>query len=166
MRPLAEIEAEVRAQAEADGYMLNPDGEITQGIIEGLAVNEERLGYWRCPCRLSSGDRVQDLDIICPCQYRDDDLRDYGRCYCALYVTQGYLDAGSPTEPIPERRPNPKARPVEPEPVEMEDRGPGEVKVWRCTVCGYLCARNGPPPICPICRAQKDKFEEFRFEGA
>jgi ABC-type ATPase with predicted acetyltransferase domain len=22
--------------------------------------------------------------------------------------------------------------------------------VWRCKVCGYLCARDGPPEVCPI----------------
>jgi len=33
--------------------------------------------------------------------------------------------------------------------------------VWRCVVCGYLCARKSPPPVCPICKAKKDRFEEF-----
>jgi ferredoxin-thioredoxin reductase catalytic chain len=33
--------------------------------------------------------------------------------------------------------------------------------VWRCKVCGYLCARDGPPEICPICKAKKERFERF-----
>ncbi|MCJ7516180.1 MAG: ferredoxin:glutaredoxin reductase, partial [Dehalococcoidia bacterium] len=33
--------------------------------------------------------------------------------------------------------------------------------VWRCKVCGYLCARDAPPEICPICKATKDRFERF-----
>jgi rubrerythrin len=33
--------------------------------------------------------------------------------------------------------------------------------VWRCTVCGYLCAREGPPDVCPICKVTKDRFERF-----
>jgi rubrerythrin len=33
--------------------------------------------------------------------------------------------------------------------------------VWRCRVCGYLCARDGPPEVCPICKAKKDRFERF-----
>lgn len=164
MRPAAGIEAEILKEARADGYLLNPDREITVGIIEGIAANEERLGYWRCPCRTSAGDRMDDLDIICPCQYRDDDLREYGRCYCALYVTRGHIDAGSPTDPIPERRPPRKAkgRTEEMATMQKEEAGQGPVKTWRCTVCGYLCARSGPPHICPICRAKKEKFEEFR----
>ncbi|MGQ9535427.1 MAG: rubredoxin-like domain-containing protein, partial [bacterium] len=28
-------------------------------------------------------------------------------------------------------------------------------------VCGYLCARNSPPEICPICKAKSDRFEKF-----
>lgn len=162
MRPVSEIEAEILREAEADGYRLNPDREITQGIIEGIAANEERLGYWRCPCRMSAGDRREDLDIICPCQYRDDDLRDYGRCYCALYVTQGYIDAGSPPDPIPERRPASGTPTGKSKEAEMADIDGGAVKTWRCTVCGYLCARSGPPHLCPICRAKSEKFEEFR----
>jgi ferredoxin-thioredoxin reductase catalytic subunit len=164
MRPAAEIESEIRKQAQADGYLLNPDQEITLGIIEGIAANEERLGYWRCPCRMSAGDRAQDLDIICPCQYRDDDLRDYGRCYCALYVTKAYLDRGAPTDPIPERRPPGRGavQAWDEAAAENVSQEIGSIKTWRCTVCGYLCARSGPPHICPICRAKREKFEEFR----
>ncbi|MFA5222683.1 MAG: hypothetical protein WC391_10420 [Methanoregula sp.] len=33
--------------------------------------------------------------------------------------------------------------------------------VWRCKVCGYLCAREQPPGICPVCKARKDRFERF-----
>jgi ferredoxin-thioredoxin reductase catalytic chain len=33
--------------------------------------------------------------------------------------------------------------------------------VWRCRVCGYLCARDEPPELCPICKAKKERFERF-----
>jgi rubrerythrin len=33
--------------------------------------------------------------------------------------------------------------------------------VWRCRVCGYLCARDDPPELCPICKAKKERFERF-----
>lgn len=33
--------------------------------------------------------------------------------------------------------------------------------VWRCKVCGYLCARDEPPELCPICKASKERFERF-----
>ena len=78
-------------EAEAGGYHLNPDAPFTQELIKGLLINEKRYGYWACPCRLASGHKEDDLDIICPCDYRDPDLTDYGACYCALYVSQEVL---------------------------------------------------------------------------
>lgn len=163
MRTVREIEAEILAVATADGYILNPDREIAEGIIEGIAANEDTLGYWRCPCRMSGGERVQDIDIICPCAYRDADLKDHGRCYCALYVNREYLDAGSPGDPIPERRPAAKLEKKRTTDISEVTMGnaTGPVTVWRCAVCGYLCARPDAPPVCPICRAKRDKFEEF-----
>lgn len=35
------------------------------------------------------------------------------------------------------------------------------VPVWRCRVCGYLCARDKPPAVCPICKADRERFKEF-----
>jgi len=58
-------------EAEASGYHLNPDREFTRELVESLLVNEERYGYWACPCRLATGEKAQDLDVICPCDYRD-----------------------------------------------------------------------------------------------
>jgi ferredoxin-thioredoxin reductase catalytic subunit len=92
-------------EAESAGYHLNPDREFTLGLIQGLLVNERRYGYWACPCRLASGVKAEDLDIICPCDYRDPDLAQYGTCYCALYVSQEIVDGKRRATRIPERRP-------------------------------------------------------------
>ncbi len=146
-------------EAQAGGYHLNPDVLVTKDLIRGILVNEKRYGYWACPCRLASGDHQEDLDIICPCDYRDVDLTEYGACYCALYVSEtvarGEASAGS----IPERRPEPDKR-RRPRSI-TETLAALPVPVWRCRVCGYLCARDGPPETCPVCRAQKDRFERF-----
>lgn len=165
MRTIREIEAEIRARAIEEGMLLNPDREVLDGIIEGLAINEEKLGYWNCPCRKASGDRVADQDVICPCQYREDDLADFGRCYCALYVTREYIDRGGDPGPIPERRKviSKRNSGFEAGQEMATDKNQGAIKVWRCKVCGYLCARQEAPPVCPICRAKKEKFEEFGF---
>ncbi len=71
----------LRREAEAAGYHLNPDVEFTKALVRGMILNERRYGYWACPCRLASGKKAEDLDIICPCDYRDADLTDYGSCY-------------------------------------------------------------------------------------
>ena len=148
-------------EAEASGYHLNPDAEHTKELIKGLLTNEKRYGYWACPCRLASGVKEEDIDIICPCDYRDPDLNDYGTCYCSLYVSLVVLEGGKKAGSIPERRPSAEER------KKAEPKSPGvgtsslSQPVWRCKVCGYLCAREGPPDVCPICKAKKERFERF-----
>ncbi len=150
----------LKTEAEAAGYHLNPSVDFTKELIRGLLVNEKRYGYWACPCRLASGKKEEDLDIICPCDYRDADLNDYGCCYCALYVSQAALKGEKKIESIPERRPpaEKRKRPAKTVPSPLTSL---PLPVWRCKVCGYLCAREEPPEVCPICKAKKDRFERF-----
>jgi len=146
-------------EALASGYNLNPDIEFTRDLIEGLLINEKRYGYWSCPCRLAMGVMEKDLDIICPCDYRDPDLNDYSMCYCALYVGLDVLDGKKKLGSIPERRPPEEERAHSGSRAEAPSSLP--YPVWRCGVCGYLCAREAPPEKCPICKAQKERFQEF-----
>jgi rubrerythrin len=44
---------------------------------------------------------------------------------------------------------------------ELDHATGSSAPVWRCKVCGYLCARPDPPLKCPICKADKDRFERF-----
>jgi ferredoxin-thioredoxin reductase catalytic subunit len=149
------------AEAEKGGYHLNPDREFTLGLVRGILVNQKRYGYWLCPCRLGDGEKQEDLDIICPCDYRDPDLDQYGCCYCSLYVTREVLDGVKKPRRIPERRPPRDQR------LQFKAPAVGTVgselsyPVWRCRVCGYLCAREEPPEVCPVCRAKKERFERF-----
>ncbi|KLK88636.1 ferredoxin:glutaredoxin reductase [Methanoculleus sediminis] len=154
---------DLEAEAEAGGYHTNPDREFTRDLVKGLLANRERYGYISCPCRLASGNRDDDLDIICPCDYRDPDLADYGACYCALYVTADVEAGKRAPDPVPERRPGPAERKRQKEERALVGRAPGTLNypVWRCRVCGYLCARNEPPETCPICRVSRDRFERF-----
>ena len=150
-----------KKDAESGGYHLNPDIEFTRGLISGLLVNERRYGYPSCPCRLASGKKDDDLDIVCPCDYRDEDVMEHGACYCALYVSQGVLDGTTELHSIPERRPPPAVRKAAKAAGAAVSPSGFPMPVWRCKVCGYLCARDGPPEICPICKAKKDRFERF-----
>jgi len=148
-------------EAEEGGYHLNPDRDFVRRLVRGLIVNTRRYGYQSCPCRLAAGEKKADLDIICPCDYRDPDVAEYGACYCALYVSEDVLAGRRQVASIPERRPPPGARigpiPVGTPPEPLSLRYP----VWRCRVCGYLCARDAPPEVCPVCKAKKDRFERF-----
>ena len=128
--------------AEASGYHLNPDKEFTKELVKSLIINEKRYGYWACPCRLASGDKKEDLDIICPCDYRDADVDEYGACYCALYVTQEWIDGKTPERSIPERRQKEEHEQTVPE-APASTAAPGlKFPIWRCRVCGYICARE------------------------
>ncbi len=71
----------LRKEAEAGGYHLNPDADFTRALVKGLLVNEKRYGYQACPCRLASGQKEDDLDIVCPCDYRDADVTEFDACY-------------------------------------------------------------------------------------
>ncbi len=153
---------QLKREAEATGYHLNPERGFAWELTRSLLINEARYGYRACPCRLASGDKPQDLDIICPCDYRDADLTDWGACYCALYVSDEVLSGQRKLQPVPERRPPAGQRPQEtaPRAPARPDAAPS-LPVWRCRVCGYLCAREEPPGVCPICKAKKERFERF-----
>jgi ferredoxin-thioredoxin reductase catalytic subunit/rubredoxin len=160
-----EIEArylQLGREAEEGGYHLNPDREFTKNLVRGLLVNEKRFGYPSCPCRISLGKREEDRDIICPCDYRDPDLDQYNACYCALYVSDAVLKQKLPVGSIPERRPPRSERKAAAPPHTGPVKGQQlPFPVWRCRVCGYLCARETPPLVCPVCKATKDRFERF-----
>jgi ferredoxin-thioredoxin reductase catalytic subunit len=151
----------LRKDAENAGYHLNPDEAFAKDLIRGLLENEKRYGYRACPCRLASSVRDEDLDIICPCDYRDPDLDDYGACYCALYVSGAVLKGEKTAASIPERRPSREERVDGTLTAGTERFSELPYPVWRCKVCGYLCAREKPPDPCPICKAKKDRFEKF-----
>ncbi len=71
----------LRKIQEPKGYFFNREREKVFDLLNALLLNRDRYGYMCCPCRLASGDREWDRDIICPCAYRDEDIREYGRCY-------------------------------------------------------------------------------------
>lgn len=145
------------------GYFLNPDIDFTKALVESLVVNDERYGYQACPCRLATGVRAEDLDIICPCDYRDPDLTEFGACYCGLYVNKPISLGKQELKPIPERRKPKEERTKMSEDNQMAPENLGNtLPIWRCTVCGYLCARDDAPEICPICGVAHDRFERFK----
>ena len=154
--------ARLKSEAGAAGYFLNPDLEFTLDLVEGLLTNEARYGYPACPCRLAEGERQADLDIICPCDYRDPDLDEYGACYCALYVSEEIARGQGKPQPVPDRRP--AARRQSAHQAVQAGVAPGGMPIWRCQVCGYLCARPQPPLKCPICKVDRDRFERFLME--
>jgi ferredoxin-thioredoxin reductase catalytic chain len=177
---------QVRRRAEADaktnGSYLIPDADLLQGFLEGLKTNEDRYGYPTCPCRLASGVLEYDRDIICPCDYRDPDVAEFGACYCRLYVNREVYEGKKELPMVPERRPLAKqaraftaaSTPKETKPADEKvlsaESGKEEVeefvnigpKLWYCKQCGYVVFREEPPYVCPICKAKKEMFAEIK----
>jgi len=158
---IKQVLKELTDGATAGGYLLNPDDDFTMELIRGLLTNQERFEYRACPCRLAAGVREEDTDIICPCDYRDADLNEYGACYCALYISRDVLEREKQLTSIPDRRPPEEKRSQRSSPAPGKAEGSLPYPVWRCKVCGYLCARDEAPEVCPICKAKKERFERF-----
>lgn len=104
MKDLEELYEALRKVQEPKGYFFNRDKTRVMELLEALRTNKERYGYMSCPCRLAAGDREADQDIICPCVYREADVREYGSCYCNLYVSREWNEEKIPHAYVPERR--------------------------------------------------------------
>jgi len=170
----------VRRRAESDarsrGYNLNSDENFLRDLLEGLRKNEERYGYPSCPCRLASGRFDLDRDIVCPCDYRDLDVEEFGNCHCGLYVRREVFEGKMQVKSIPERRPlerqmraysvSAEAPSTQPSATAAVKAEPEAIKprLWYCRQCGYVVFREGPPLICPICKAKRELFAELRIE--
>jgi len=94
---------------ESKGYFFNKDQDMVMALLESLLINKERYGYMSCPCRLASGEYEEDKDMLCPCVYREEDVKEFGACFCGLYVSKQWNDETIPHETVPERRPPEKA---------------------------------------------------------
>lgn len=175
---------QVRQRAEMDartnGCYLNPDKDFLNDLFEGLKKNEERYGYPSCPCRLATGKFELDRDINCPCDYRDPDVKEFGACYCALYVNKELYEGKTQVKPVPERRPKelqarayglktenpPQSAGETPTSTTEAPKGAPQItlRLWYCKQCGYVCFRESPPYICPVCKAKREMFEELSIQ--
>ena len=90
---------------EPKGYYFSDDHQRVMELLDALLINKERYGYMACPCRLASGDKESDRDIICPCEYRAPDVAEFGSCYCNLYVSREWNEGTIERAYVPERRP-------------------------------------------------------------
>ena len=179
---IEQFRLKAEADAKTNGCYLIPDKDLLQGFLEGLQTNEQRYGYPTCPCRLASGVLDYDRDIICPCDYRDPDIAEFGACYCRLYVNKDVFEGKKELPSVPERRPlekqarafqaasmpkearlaleKAKASPAEKE--EVEELVQIRPKLWYCKQCGYVVYREEPPYVCPICKAKREMFAEIK----
>ena len=94
----------VKQVADKNNWILNKDQQTFSDLIEGLVDNKKSYGYQSCPCRLASGKRDLDRDLICPCDYAPDDIIAYNACYCNLYLSPNFYELNIDFIAVPERR--------------------------------------------------------------
>ena len=104
MMKVEQLYEQLKKIQEPKGYFFNTDKKLAFELLEGLIANKDRYGYMCCPCRLSSGDRDHDKDIMCPCVYRTPDVEEFGSCYCNLYVSDDWNTGKVEKQYVPERR--------------------------------------------------------------
>ena len=104
-KSLEDVRSFVRNAARRYGWELIPDQQFFGYLLEGLLENYRRYGFFLCPCRDSWGERDRDRDIMCPCTYAVEDIRQYGRCYCNLFLSREAVRSDPEPQQIPERRP-------------------------------------------------------------
>jgi rubrerythrin len=92
-------------------------------------------------------------------------------------VRKDVFEGKTQIESIPERRPKekqarayaigaetPASKPSEKvaATVSVTQEAPSiKPKLWYCKQCGYVCFREEPPYICPICKAKREMFAEI-----
>ena len=72
--------------AQETGIKTNPNSEIVKGIIKGLFKNKQTKGEFYCPCRMPSGNKKKDEELICPCVFHRGEIEIEGKCRCFLFV--------------------------------------------------------------------------------
>ncbi len=86
---LIKIWKEFTERQEGPGrFKLNPDKKKVEKLAEGVLSNEELHGLKYCPCRMTAGDKKEDLKLVCPCNFKAQKTwREKGECWCSLFVT-------------------------------------------------------------------------------
>jgi len=76
----------VDAQANGE-FILNPQKDRVLRLAKGVLENEKNHGLKYCPCRLTTGDKIQDLELVCPCNFKiQKTWKEIGECWCSLFV--------------------------------------------------------------------------------
>ena len=84
-----DFRAAIEAFAAPNEFMVNPDKEKVDLLLQGEFENEKNHGLKYCPCRLRTKDWDEDLKLICPCNFPIHETYrgiPHGECWCGLFV--------------------------------------------------------------------------------
>jgi len=83
---MEELIKQYEEYSKKNGFKLNPDKKIVEGVIKGLLAREEKFGERYCPCRRVTGNKEEDKKLICPCCWHKKEIEEQGHCHCNLFV--------------------------------------------------------------------------------
>ncbi len=70
-------------------FMVTPQEEKVEMLLEGIFENEARYGLKFCPCRLTTKNLEEDLKLIYPCNFLIHETyrgKEDGECWCGLFI--------------------------------------------------------------------------------
>ncbi len=79
----------IKALASRLEFVVTPDTEKLNMLLDGVLLNEKEHGLKYCPCRLATRDFDEDLKLVCPCNFRIHETYrgvEKGECWCGLFV--------------------------------------------------------------------------------
>ena len=102
LRSNYEVRKFVDTSAAYKHWYINPDNKFRQDLEDGLLSNYKRYGFYHCPCRDTEAGKEVKRDVAC--RYAEDDIVEWGQCYCGLFVSKEFYEAKTELTSIPERR--------------------------------------------------------------
>jgi ferredoxin-thioredoxin reductase catalytic chain len=74
-------------QSQDPKFILNPDKKIVERLAQGVLTNEKNKSLKFCPCRITTGNKEQDIKLICPCNFKSQKTWiEKQECWCGLFV--------------------------------------------------------------------------------
>ena len=70
---------------EQNDYAINPSWMMATNLKSNLCEMEATFGKRYCPCFEPSGDKELDKKMMCPCEFVEEEIKEYGTCHCALF---------------------------------------------------------------------------------
>lgn len=80
-----DFKKDAKEYAEKSGIRLNPNEKAVEMAIKGLFKNQMEKGELYCPCRMVTGNKEKDKEIICPCVFHRGEIEIEGHCRCLLF---------------------------------------------------------------------------------
>lgn len=68
-----------------NNYAINPSWMMSTNLKVWLSEMDATFGQRFCPCFEPSSDAKLNKKMMCPCEYVEDEIKEYGTCHCALF---------------------------------------------------------------------------------